>query len=1024
VGGHRELASGTLTFLFTDLEGSSQLWERFPNAMTPALARHDAILRTAVEAWDGQVIKTTGDGLMAIFSSVTAAVQACITAQRGLREEPWADTGDLRVRMGLHSGEAETRVGDYFGPTVNRAARIMSVGHGSQVLLSAATAALLMDQLPDQVTLQDLGEQRLKDLGRPERVFQLVHPDLLHDFPPLATLNSRPNNLPIQASTFVGRDAELEHVRVRLNDDHVRLLTLTGAGGTGKTRLALRAAAEQIDKFSDGVFFVDLSAVRDAQSLLAVTARTIGVSETSDPTLLEDVKSWMRNQHVLLVLDNFEQITAAAPTLVDLLGECRGLRMLVTSREALHVRGEHLFAVPPLSLPASGPGDRSAAALGRYEAVQLFVDRAQEVKPDFQLSDTNAAVVADICRRLDGLPLAIELATARLRLFTLEALRQRLDTRLKVLTSGARDLPARQQTLRATIEWSYQLLDATEQRLLDLLSVFAGAEFEAIEVVAANVGQVTETGTDVMNGLASLLDKSLIRQDDEGKAEPRLIMLETIKEFAAERLNEQAEFHASAGRAHANYFADFAHRQFQQANGQLSEAALGTMAAEIDNLHLAWRYWVGERDLDRLNTMVDGLWFLYDAHGWYHAAIELITDLLDILSTQPSTPERVTQEITLRTGLSRALLATQGYTPEVEEALRQAAELFEGRDVPQLFPVLRSLASFYNYTGEHEKSAQVGREIVRLANQEHDTSMLADGYFLMGANVGFLGDLHAGLEHLDKAIASFRSGPYRTHPFRLGGNPGVASLTSSAFFLWTLGYPDSAVQRAQQAVALANELEHPFTLAYGLYHAGFLHLWRRESDIVAEHAVKVLEVAEDHDFQIWRALGNVLLGAAKTGLGQADEGLAQLQEGVNLYRGLKTPPVFWPLLLMLYAGAQGQAGRPADGLDLLDEAFKATENSSGMALVPEFLLLKGELLLALADGTRESPESCFQQALDIATDLDAKMLQLRSAVRLCRLRPDDHGREEISLLRSIYDTFTEGFTTADLSEARALLADR
>jgi predicted ATPase/class 3 adenylate cyclase len=1022
VSGHREPASGTLTFLFTDLEGSSQLWERFPQAMTPALARHDAILRAAVEAWDGQVIKTTGDGLMAIFSSVTAAIQACIAAQRGLREEPWADTGDLRVRMGLHSGEAETRVGDYFGPTVNRAARIMSAGHGGQVLLSAATAALLMDQLPDQVALLDLGEHRLKDLGRPERVFQLVHPDLLPDFPPLATLNSRPNNLPIQASTFVGRDAELAHVRARLNDDNVRLLTLTGAGGTGKTRLALRVAAEQIDRFTDGVYFVDLSAARDQQSLLAVIARTIGVSETSEPTLLEDVKSWMRNQHVLLVLDNFEQITAAAPILVDLLGECGGLRMLVTSREALHVRGEHLFAVPPLSLPASGPENRSATALGRYEAVQLFVDRAQEVKPDFQLSDTNAPVVADICRRLDGLPLAIELATARLRLFTLEALRSRLDTRLKVLTSGARDLPARQQTLRATIEWSYQLLDPTEQRLLDLLSVFAGAGFDAIEMVAANVGQVIEPGTDVMNGLASLLDKSLIRQDDEGKAEPRLVMLETIKEFAAERLNERAEFHASARRAHANYFADFAHRQFEHADGQLSEAGLGAMAAEIDNLRLAWRYWAAERDLDRLYPLVDSLWSFYDAHGWYHAAIEVISNLLDILSTQSSTPERVTQEMTLRTGLARALLATRGYTPEVEEELRRAVALFEGGDVPRLFPVLRSLASFYNYTGEHEKSAQVGREIVRLANQERDTSMLVVGHLLVGANVGFLGDLHAGLEHLDKGIAAFRSGPYRTHPFRLGNNPGVASLTTSAFFLWILGLPDSAVQRAQEAVALAKELEHPFTLAYALYHSGFLHLWRRESDIVADHAAAVLKVAEDHDLEIWRALGNVLLGAAKTGLGRAEEGLAQLQEGVNLYRGLRTPPVFWPLLLLFYAGAQAQAGRPAEGLALLDEAFGATDKSAGIALVPEFQLLRGDLLLALADGTRESPESCFQQALDIATDMDAKMIQLRAAVRLCRLRPNDHGREENRLLRSIYDTFTEGFTTADLSEARDLLA--
>ena len=841
----------------------------------------------------------------------------------------------------------------------------------------------------------------------------------------MVTLNSRPNNLPLQASTFVGRDAELEHVRARLGDQNVRLLTLMGPGGTGKTRLALRAAAEQIDKFEDGVFFVDLSAVRDTQSLLAVIARTIGVNETTDPTLLEDVKNWLRNRHVLLVLDNFEQITHAAPTLVDLLADCGGLRLLVTSREALHIRGEHLFAVPPLSLPAPGPENRSAATLGRYEAVQLFVDRAQEVKPDFRLSDTNAPVVADICRRLDGLPLAIELATARLRLFPLEALRQRLVSRLQVLTGGARDLPARQQTLRATIEWSYQLLEPGEQRLLDLLSVFAGAEFEAIEVVAANLDQVTEAGTDILNGLASLLDKSLIRQDDAGEAEPRLVMLETIKEFAAERLSQRPDFHASARRAHAGYFADFAHRQLEQLDGQLSDPVLGEMAAEIENLRLAWQYWAAERDLDRLNTMVDSLWFLYDAFGWYHAAIEVITDLLDILSIHPSTPELVTQEFMLRASYARALMTMQGYTPEVEEAHQRALQLFEGRDVPQLFPVLRSLASFYNYTGNHERGAQIGREIVRLADREHDTSMLVDGHLVLGSSLAFLDDLHGGLEHVDRAIAYFKSGPYHTHRFRVGNNTGVASLTTSAFFLWMLGYPDSAVQRAQEAVALANELEHPFSQAYAFYHSGFLHLWRRESEIVAERAVSVLKVAEDHDFQIWLALGNVLLGIAKTGLGQADEGLAQLEEGVNLYRGLKAPPVFWPLLLMLNAGALAQAGRAAEGLALLDEGFEIIVDRDGRALLPEFQLVKGDLLLALPGGPRESPEFWFRQAFDIATDLDAKMLQLRAAVRLCRLRQDDHRQEENNkLLRSIYDTFTEGFTTADLTEARDILTGR
>jgi predicted ATPase/class 3 adenylate cyclase len=657
---HAKPAARTLTFLFTDLEASTRLWERFPDAMRTAIARHDALLRAAVESSDGEVVKTTGDGLMAIFSSVAAAVSACVTVQQGLMREHWGETGPLRVRMGLHTGDAETRVGDYFGPTVNRAARIMAVGHGGQVLLSSATAALVVDRLPDGATLRDLGEHRLKDLERAEHIFQLVHVGLVGDFPPLATLNHRPNNLPLQASTFVGRVAELNEIRKRLMDETVRLLTLTGPGGTGKTRLALRVAAELIDRFADGVFFIDLSAVRDAESVIASIAGAIRVTETSGQSLLEDVESRLRYEHVLLVLDNFEQVRAAAPALVELLSECSGLKLLVTSRERLRLRGELLFPVPPLSLPAVGPGHRSAVDLARYEAIQLFVDRAQGVKPGFVLTDENAPAVAEICLRLDGLPLAIELATAHLRLFSPEALRDRLGSRLPVLGSGALDLPARQQTLRAAIEWSYQLLDPAEQRLLELLSVFSGAELAAIEMVVGELNWASDTHGDIVDGLASLLDKSLIRQAELGNGETRLVMLETIREFAAERLDDLPEFSAAARRAHAVYYAEFAERQWEHLTGQRRELALMAVAAEIENLRLAWRYWTEAGDLGQLNKLIDSLWLAYDAGGWYHALIELTTDLLNILSSSPSTPERATQEMTLRTSLARALMAIRG----------------------------------------------------------------------------------------------------------------------------------------------------------------------------------------------------------------------------------------------------------------------------------------------------------------------------------------------------------------------------
>ena len=1009
-------ASGTLTFLFTDLEGSTRLWERFPQAMKRALERHDSILLTAVTAAGGQVVKTTGDGLMAVFGSTADAVRACLAAQRGLAEEPWQETEALRVRMGLHSGEAQLREDDYFGPAVIRSARIMAVGHGGQVLLSAASAALVADQLPDGAALLELGAHRLKDLGRPEQLFQLVHPALPHDFPPLATPDRRPNNLPTQVSTFIGRETELREIRIRIERESVRLLTLTGPGGTGKTRLALRVAADEVDRFDHGVFFIDLSPMRDTQAVLASMARTIGLTETGDQSLLAELQRQLRHQRVLLILDNFEQVMAAAPAAVELLSGCPGLKLLVTSREALHVRGEYLYAVPPLSLPLAGRERLGAAELAGYEAVQLFVERAQAVRPDFGLTDENAAAIADICLRLDGLPLAIELATSRINLFSPEELRDRLGSRLALLQRGPRDLPSRQRTLRATIEWSYQLLAPGECRLFELLSVFSGAGLEAVEAVAEELDWLSETGGDALDGLASLLDKSLIRKVDPGEAAPRLLMLETIREYAAERLEELPEFAAAARRAHAAYFADFAKRQWQHLTGQRREAALAAMSADIDNLRLAWRHWVAERDRVQLNKLVDSLWLLYDARGWYQDTIGLTNDLLDVLSSAPSTPERATQEITLRMSLARALMATKGYSREVEEAYATALQPFQGRELPQLFPVLRSLASYYIAQSEFDKGARIGREILQLAERQNDDGMLIEGHLVSAMT---LEGIPVALEHLDEAIARLRAGSSRARPFRLGNDAGVTCFTTSAFLLWMLGYPDRAVARAEEAMALATRLQHPYTLAYALFHCGYLQLWLREPELVRKHALQLLQVVEQYDFPIWRALGTCLLGMADVELGRAKKGLSQVDEGIALYQELKTPPVFWPGLLAIKAGAHALAGRVAEGLVLVDEALELAA-SGDTSSIPELSLLKGDLVTA-AGAADADAAPWFHRAFDGAGDQGARMTQLRAALRLCRLWRSQGTDDADRLLRSVYDTFTEGFATADLVEARTLL---
>jgi predicted ATPase/class 3 adenylate cyclase len=1010
--------------LFTDIEGSTQLWEQFPEAMKPALERHDALLRLAVESSNGRVVKTTGDGLMAFFDSALDGVCACLKAQQSLKDESWGETGPLKVRMGLHVGEAQPRSGDYFGPAVNRAARLMSVAHGGQVLLSAVTVDLVANLLPEGASLLDLGEHRLKDLERSEHIFQLLHPDLVADFPPLATLDLRPNNLPAQATPLIGREAELGEIMKRLDSDGVRLLTLTGPGGIGKTRLALQAAADLIDHFEDGVYLVDLAPIRDPEAVPAAIARVVGVRETSERSSLEELKEQLRVKTMLLLLDNFEQVTAAAPKVLELLQSCPQLKLLVTSREALHVRGEYVFPVPSLALPTVGQKQASIEQLARNEAVQLFSERAQAVRPDFKLTDENITVVAEICARLEGLPLAIELAAARIKLFTPPALLERLGSRLKFLRGGARDLPARQQTLRDAIDWSYELLDSGEQCLFELLSVFpGGCQFEAVEVAADGVECLEDTNTDILDGLTSLVDKSLIRQMDRNVGEPRLMMLETMREFAVERLDGNPGFSATARRAHAIYFADFTQQQWKRLTGDDKEAALTDLSADIENVRTAWRYWVKERDLAQLNKFVDSLWLFYDMRGWYHATVELTNDLLSVLSSTPSTPERIQQEIILRTSLARVLLAIKGYTPEVEQAYTHALALCqEGEDVPQLFPVLRGLSSYYVYLGEFEKAAQMGERILRLAERHNDVGMLIEGHLVFGYNLAFYKDLNEGLEHLEKAIAYFDPEKIRTQRFRIGNNPGVVAFNISAFFLWMLGFPDRAIERANEAIALAKKLEQPYSMAYALFHAGMLYRWLRMPERVEECANAVLEVAEEHDYEVWQAVGSCLRGAALASMGQTEEGLALGRTGMDLYQVLNTPPVFWPLILYLQAEIYNQAGNPEQGLSLVNQIPENIDSGSGKMLLPEFFRLKGDLLLASSPSNAGEAELWFQQALEIARELKANMMELRVALSLYRFwraqGKEDQGHR---LLNSVFEKFSEGFRTADLTEAKELL---
>ncbi|MET0894978.1 MAG: adenylate/guanylate cyclase domain-containing protein [Acidimicrobiia bacterium] len=1014
-----ELPSGTVTFLFTDLEGSSTLWEQHPDAMRGALARHDALIGDAIVGRAGHVVKTTGDGFLAAFASALDAVAAAVDAQLALGREPWVETGPLRVRMGIHTGAAELRDGDYFGPTLNRAARLMSIGHGGQILLSLVTSELVRG---DGVELTDLGSHALRGLTEPERVFQVLHPALQVEFASLRSVSTarRParSNLPAPVDRFVGRTRELREVGERFA--RTRLLTLLGPGGTGKTRLAIELAIQLREEFDDLVYFIDLSTCRDLDAALAVIARTVEVRDQGDRALLDAIKDLIGAQPMLLVFDNFEQVTSAAPAVAELLRDCSGLKALVTTREALNVTGEHVHPVAPLTLPDAQRANLALDELAASEAVQLFVDRARAVRPDFELSADNADAVLELCRRLDGLPLAIELATARLALFTPQALVERLGRRLDLLKGGARDAPERQRALRDTIAWSYELLDEEERRSLAVLAVFSGATLEAVEAVADHFGVDV---LDAMDAVGSLVNKSLVRQVDVRGSGTRITMLETIRDFALERLAAEPEIDRRARRAHAEYFADWTLRHCAKLTGDDRDAVAERMAADIENLTAAWRYWVNERDFEQLGKLVDGLWLLNNVRGWFHDTANLITDLLDVLSSTPSNDERLVQQILLQTSLARVLMASEGFTPTTQRAFERTLELCDAQgEVPQLLPVLRGLSTFYIYRAEFETANRIGEQLLALGERFDDDRARVEGHLVIGASDGMLARLRPGLEHLEHAIATYDETPRRVERFDAGNDPGVVSHLVEGMLLWMTGYPDRALELANEAISIATRLHHPQSLAYAHFHTGLIHVWLREPEHAAEHAVAVIDLGEEYDLQVWAAVGRCLHGVALAATGNVDEGIAIFDVAMERYQELQSPPVFWPSLLHFRAMMLGLLGQPNEGLVAIDEAIEMIVGlPEPQTFLSELLLVRGELILA-ATGDAVDAARCYERALRSADRLDAPMLQLRAAVPLARLWADAGRRGEArALVTEAYDRFSEGFATVDLREARGLL---
>ncbi|MFN2134498.1 MAG: ATP-binding protein [Candidatus Promineifilaceae bacterium] len=595
------LPAGALTFLFTDIEKSTFLWDRHGEGMRTTLSQHDLLLRTIIQQHDGRVVKTTGDGLLAVFVAPAMAILAALDAQVALAAEAWKEIAPdtIRVRMGLHSGEAELRDGDYYGTAVNRAARIMDLGHGGQVLLSATTADLLKDMVLPQINLRDLGDHLLRGLSGNERIYQVLAPGLNSDFPPLRSGGALAGNLPAHVSSFIGRAREMAEVRNAL--PHTRLLTLTGPGGTGKTRLSLQVAHDVQAEFKHGAWIVELAPLTDPALVIPAAANAFGLSGQTGDQTRQMLFSYLREKELLLVLDNCEHLIEACARLAsDLVAACPRLTILASSREGLGVYGETTYHLPTLTLP-SGNGETAESA-ARSESVQLFVERATAAQPGFRLDDFNAAAVSQVVRRLDGIPLAIELAAARLKFFNIEQIAERLDDRFRLLTGGSRTALPRQQTLRALIDWSYDLLDEDERDLFRRLSVFIGGwTLDAAESIASQL--------DIYTLLPQLASKSLVQratasQEEEGlpAPEPRYYYLETIRQYARDRLAESGQVEEARDR-HFAFYEQVAQSFTTSSSPRRTVLRSSIVFQEQDNLRAAAE-WAIERYPERLLNLL------------------------------------------------------------------------------------------------------------------------------------------------------------------------------------------------------------------------------------------------------------------------------------------------------------------------------------------------------------------------------------------------------------------------------------
>ena len=876
----------TPTFLFTDIEGSTRLWESAPAAMSRALQRHDDLMRTAIAQHGGRVFKTGGDAFCAVFPSAAEALAAAIAGQAALQTERWDPTLIIRVRMGIHTEQAEARGGDFFGPALNRVARLLSTAHGEQIVLSRA-ARTAVDPLPEGVALQDLGEYALKDLAEPERIFQVNAPGLRTIFPPLRTPERLLRNVPVPATPLLGREEAIREVRSHLDlvlpgevrsstEAPGRLVTLTGPGGTGKTRMGLHLARELGIELDDGAVFVPLAAVTDPSLAPAAIASALDIALSGGDSARQVVLDHLRDRRLLLVLDNVEQVMGVAGFVAEILAQCPRVLLLVTSRERLNIRGERELPLPPLALPGRVGSTRDPreafpdlAAVQQSPAVQLFLDRARQVKPELVLTEENAGAIAEICFRLDGLPLALELAAARARLLTPAAMLERLDRRLDLLSKGARDLPDRQRTMRNTIAWSYDLLSPEEQQVFAGLGVFAGGvSLEDAETVLLGECDI-DADIDVFESLA---DKSLLRI--VGDDTPRLMMFETIRDFAQEML-ASTPLNRELRERHACHYLELAEEAEPHLGGRAQSAWLRRLDIEQANLRAAiawlrtgdhpqdalrlgaalWRFWWlrGDTRQDRVllesllaevpcadshlrAQALNGAGVLADSAGDWEGAARLHTESL-----------RLFRELGDLHGVAWTLNnlgvveLNRGHLEAAQALLEENLAVAEQAGAEaSIATALNDLGQIAHYQEDHDRAIDLlTRGLERFRALGDDTHM-ARALNNLGTITGERGDLEEACALLAESLALHRA---------VGDRQGIAStLNNLAQFTGQRGDSVAASAMFHESYALARESGNRLYAAIALENLASLML--RSGEIAAaairyQEAFRLYQAVED-----------------------------------------------------------------------------------------------------------------------------------------------------------------------------------